>query len=371
MLKFHINYKDQNSSARVGTIETNHGTVETPAFMPVGTQATVKSLTPDEIKDLGFSMIVVNAYHIYLRPGHHLVKNYGGLHGFMGWDKSIATDSGGFQVLSLSKKRKILDNGIFFQSHIDGSEHLFTPEKSIEIQEYLGSDIMMCLDECPPYQSSYEYIRNSVAVTTRWANQCKACKNNKEAALFGIIQGGIYKDLREKSAQDLVEMDFDGYSVGGLGIGETTEDLVTITDQTLKHVPVDKPRYLMGLGTPVDILELVSSGVDLFDCVIPTRNARNGTLFTSKGKIVIKNAQYKDDPNPIDDSCECYTCKNFSRAYLRHLFMSGELLAYRLFTINNLHYYSKLMKEIRNHIKLGSYNKFKKHFIESGGEFLN
>lgn len=355
MFGFKLKEKDINTKARCGTITTAHGKVNTPAFMPVGTQATVKTMTPEDLDGMGFEMMIVNAYHLYLRPGHVLVKELGGLQKFMGWNKSVATDSGGFQVLSLAKTRKILEHGISFQSHLDGSKHLLTPEKAVEVQEYLNSDIMMCLDECPPVESPREYIEKAVDLTTRWAGECKHARTDETKALFGIVQGGIYKDLRQKSMDGLMELDFEGYSIGGLGIGEESEETYHTTEFCLNTLPEDKVRYLMGIGKPEDIVEAVSKGVDLFDCVIPTRNARNGNVFTSNGKIVIKNAQYSNDNSPLDEKCGCYTCTNFSRAYLRHIFLAGELLSHRLLTLHNLYYYATLMKRIRESIVQGKF----------------
>lgn len=366
MYRFEILKSDHSTNARRGRIHTAHGVVDTPAFMPVGTQASVKSMTPSDLDELGYQMIIVNAYHVYLRPGHKVVQKFGGLQNYMGWHKPVATDSGGFQVLSLAKKRKVTNDGIFFQSHIDGSEHLLTPEKSIEIQQDLNADIMMCLDECPPHDSPYEYLTSSVDLTTKWARFCKEARRNGDQALFGIVQGSIYSDLREKSAHELMEIGFEGYSIGGLGIGEETDNTFQVTELCNKILPADKVRYLMGLGKPEDIVKAVSLGVDLFDCVIPTRNARNGTVFTNKGKIVIKNAQYLEDQSPIDESCECYTCRNFSRSYLRHLFIAGEILSLRLFTLHNLYYYASLMSNIRNSIVNEEFSELKNKYLGLG-----
>lgn len=370
MYSFKLIKKDEKCAARFGKIHTFHGKVETPAFMPVATQATVKSLTPDDLSNLGFEMLISNAYHLYLRPGTETIKNLGGLQKYMSWNKPVATDSGGFQVLSLSKKRIIKDDGIVFQSHLDGSEHFLTPQKSVEIQTELGSDIMMCLDECPPHDSSQSYIEKSVELTTRWAKLCKDAKKNSDNALFGIIQGGVFSDLRKRSAEQLVELDFDGYSIGGLGIGEKSELTYELASVCVDQIPENKLRYMMGIGKPADILESVNIGVDLFDCVIPTRNARNGTLFTSKGKVVIKNAQYADDEKPLDSNCECYCCKNFSKAYLRHIYMAGEILALRLLTLHNLKYYSDFMKKIRDAINSEDFSDFYLKMLNSE-EILN
>ncbi len=371
MFTFEIHKKDESTKARLGQMTTAHGVVDTPAFMPVATQATVKSLSPEEIQEMGFQMVISNAYHLYLRPGHRTVEKLGGLHKFMSWNNSITTDSGGYQVLSLSKTRKIKDDGILFRSHLDGSEHMFTPEKCIEIQESLGVDIMMCLDECPPYPSTKEYMRKSIDLTTRWAKLCRASKKRTDNALFGIVQGGVYKELREQSANDLIDIGFEGYAVGGLGIGEDPEQTYETTENTLNVLPVDKPRYLMGLGKPEDIVTAVSMGVDLFDCVIPTRNARNGTLFTSRGKLVIKNAQFAQDERPIDEGCECYTCQTFSRAYLRHLYIAKEILVLRLLTLHNLNFYAELMKGIRGSILSGDFPNYLSRVQSLGGEKEN
>lgn len=356
MFRFELLKKDSETGARLGAIHTPHGVVDTPCFMPVATQATVKGMTPAELEDMGFGMLIVNAYHIYLRPGVEVVSAHGGLHGFMNWEKPIATDSGGFQVLSLAKKSKIREDGIVFQSHLDGSTHEFTPAKSIEIQKSLGSDIIMCLDECPPYPSTHEYMSSSIERTTRWAGMCKEAWGGYDGGLFGIVQGGVFADLREKSAEGLRELDFDGYALGGLGIGESSEDMYGTVGRTTPLLPEQKPRYLMGVGTPLDILESVARGVDLFDCVMPTRNARNGTLFTNCGKVVIKNSQYAADVGPLDPECDCYTCRTFSLAYLRHLYQAGEILALRLLTLHNLYFYSRLMKEIRESIVSGGFH---------------
>ncbi|NIP54838.1 MAG: tRNA guanosine(34) transglycosylase Tgt [Phycisphaerae bacterium] len=359
MHKFEILKEDHSTKARTGIITTSHGTVQTPAFMPVATLGTVKSITPEELQELGFSMIISNAYHLYLRPGHKQIREFGGLHKFMNWNNSIATDSGGFQVLSLAKKRKIKEDGIVFQSHLDGSEHFLTPKLSIEIQEHVGSDIMMCLDECPPYSDDYKAIDKSLELTGRWARLCKESRTTDEhgqiGALFGIVQGGVFSDLRKKSAEQLMDIDFDGYSIGGLGIGEDPHKTHELIEYTAALLPKDKTRYAMGIGNPADIIQAVSGGVDLFDCVIPTRNARNGTLFTNTGKLVIKNAQFTSDSKPIDESCSCYTCKNYSRAYIRHLYICKEILAIRLLTMHNLSFFGSLMKSIRERLGDGTF----------------
>ncbi len=362
MYKFEIIKEDNFTKARTGLISTSHGRVETPAFMPVATQGTVKSIIPEELQDLGFRMIISNAYHLYLRPGHKEINNLGGLHKFMNWRNSIATDSGGFQVLSLSKKRKVKEDGIIFQSHLDGSEHFFTPKLSIEIQQAVGSDIMMCLDECPPYSTDYSQIEKSLQLTTRWAKMCKEHKSGEQNALFGIVQGGIFESLRKRSCEQLIDIGFDGYSIGGLGIGEEPERTHELIECSSGLLPANKTRYAMGIGNPLDIIKSVCYGVDLFDCVIPTRNARNGTLFTNNGKLVIKNAQFTNDSNPIDEYCKCYTCKNYSRAYLRHLYISKEILAIRLLTMHNLYFFSGLMTSIRDAIKDGTFTELNNRF---------
>jgi queuine tRNA-ribosyltransferase len=366
MFRFEIHNKDIRTGARNGMFHTSHGTVETPGFMPVATHGTVRAMTSSEIESIGFDILVVNAYHIYLRPGHSLVKRLGGLHEFMSWKHPILTDSGGFQALSLSKVRRITDDGIIFQSHLDGSKHFLTPTKSIEIQQELNADIMMCLDECPPYESDYEYMRNSVELTSRWARLCKGAINDRYNGLFGIVQGGVFPELRRRSAADLLEIDFDGYAIGGLGIGESKDKTFEMAEITVTKLPYEKPRYLMGLGSPEDMVEAVSMGIDLFDCVVPTRNARNGTVFTNQGKLVIKNARYVEDKSPIDEECDCYTCKTFSRAYLRHLYMTGEILAMRLLTFHNLYYYSSLMKRIRESLIRGEFHSFKTQLKSRG-----
>jgi len=317
--------------------------------MPVGTQGTVKALTPEDMKAIGIEILLANTYHLYLRPGHKVIEKLGGLHEFMNWSGSILTDSGGFQVYSLAKLRTISEEGVRFQSHIDGSTHLLGPEEAMDIQQSLGADIIMAFDECAPYPADYDYVLNSVRLTQSWAERCLDKKTHNQA-LFGIVQGGMYPDLREMSAKGLVDMDFDGYALGGLSVGEDNLIRQRVIEETVPFLPDEKPVYLMGVGTPEDIIDAVLEGVDMFDCVMPTRNARNGTLFTGTGKVIIKNACYLEDPGPIDEDCECYTCQNYSRAYLRHLFLAKELLSYRLNSIHNLHYYTQLMNEIREAI---------------------
>ena len=351
---FQIVKEDNQTKARAGIIQTLHGAVQTPVFIPVGTYATVKTCTPDELEALGAKIILGNAYHLYLRPGHNIVKKAGGLHKFMSWKHSILTDSGGFQVFSLGANREITEEGTIFKSEIDGSKHFFSPERSIEIQNAIGADIIMNFDECTPYPCDYEYAKNSMEMTTRWAKRCKSVHKSKQL-LFGIVQGSVYPDLRRKSVESLVEMNFDGYAVGGLSVGEDKEIMYSILGCTTPLLPKDKPHYLMGVGTPENIVESVSLGIDMFDCVLPTRNARNGSLFTSEGMIKIKNAQYKRDFTPLDAKCRCYTCTNFTRAYLRHLFMANEILGHRLHTLHNLHFYLSLMRGIRRSIFDGTF----------------
>ena len=306
----------KQSGARLGRLHTPHGVIESPIFMPVGTQATVKAMTPEELKEIGSQIILSNTYHLYMRPGHDLVKEAGGLHKFMNWDRPILTDSGGFQVFSLGPLRKITEEGVHFRSHIDGSKHFISPEKAMEIQNALGSDIMMAFDECAPYPADREYVKNSLERTTRWLKRCKeAHKNTENQALFGIIQGGMYKDLREQSAKEILELDLPGYAVGGLSVGEPKELMYEVLDYTVPLMPEDKPRYLMGVGSPDDLLEGVIRGIDMFDCVLPTRIARNGTAMTSQGKVVVRNAKYARDFTPLDPECDCYCCKNYTKAY--------------------------------------------------------
>jgi queuine tRNA-ribosyltransferase len=318
--------------------------------MPVGTQATVKSLTGEDLVELGAEIILGNTYHLFLRPGHETIKQLGGLHQFMHWDRPILTDSGGYQVFSLGELVEVKAEGVTFQSHIDGSKHFLSPQRVIEIQESLGADIMMCLDECTPYPATREETLQSLELTSQWARQCREAKRTSTQSLFGIVQGGMYANLREESVIDLIELDFDGYAIGGLSVGEDKDTMRHIIEKTAPNLPDGKPRYLMGVGTPEDILSAVQMGIDMFDCVLPTRNARNGVLFTHLGKIAIKNARYAKDPQPIDENCRCYTCRRYSRAYLRHLFMAREILSYRLNTIHNLFYYMEFMSLIRQAI---------------------
>ena len=359
---FEILAKDPLTRARAGKIVTSHGSFSTPAFLPVGTQGTVKSLTPEELVEVGVEAILGNTYHLYLRPGHETIGRLGGLHPFAHWERPILTDSGGYQIFSLGDLRKISEDGVTFQSHLDGSLHFLSPEKVIEIQRALGSDIAMVLDECVPYPSPYEYVKSSTQRTTRWAERCLRARQEDDPALFAIVQGGLYQDLREASARDLVQMDFQGFAIGGLSVGEPKPEMIRILEGTLPLLPEQVPRYLMGVGTPEDILEAVVLGVDFFDCVLPTRNGRNGTLFTSGGKVSIKQAQYAEDKKPIDETCSCYTCRHYSRAYLRHLYMAKEILSSRLNTIHNLSYYMSFLMKIREAIRKGTLLDFYKHY---------
>lgn len=367
-LRFSVVTQDKQTKARSGEFVTPHGKVETPVFMPVGTQATVKAMTPESLMCVGSEIILGNAYHLYLRPGAELIDSMGGLHRFMNWNLPILTDSGGFQILSLGKSLDLTAEGATFRSHLDGSKHFIRPEDSIHIQQLLGSDIVMAFDECIPYPASYEYVENSIKMTIDWARRCQEAHRNgnkKGQSLFGIVQGSTYKELREHCASALLPMDFDGYAIGGLMVGEPMETAYEVIDFTTSILPEDRPRYAMGVGMPADIFHCIASGVDMFDCVLPTRNARNGCLFTSQGRLTIKNAQYTRDTTPPDPLCECYTCRNFSRAYLRHLFISGEILACILNTIHNLYYYIQLVKKIGKAIREGQFFDFWQDFLHS------
>ncbi|MEW6685822.1 MAG: tRNA guanosine(34) transglycosylase Tgt [Candidatus Edwardsbacteria bacterium] len=363
-MRFEIIKHDKNTSARTGRLTTSHGIVETPIFMPVGTQGTVKTVSPKELEECGVQIVLANTYHLYLRPGPELIKSAGGLHNFISWSHPILTDSGGYQVFSLSDLRQISEEGVSFRSHFDGSSHFFTPEKVIEIQEALWADIIMTLDECPPYPSSYEYARKSTELTTKWAIRCKKAQTNNETqALFGIIQGSTYSDLRLLSTKNLVDLDFPGYAIGGLALGEPKVIMWELVSLVVQNLPPEKPRYLMGVGYPEDLISAVTLGIDLFDCVLPTRNARNGTVFTRFGRLSIKNATYANDFSPLDSECNCYTCRNFSRAYLRHLFNTGEILAPRLATLHSVHFFLWLMKEIRQAISEDRFDTLRKEFL--------
>ena len=368
MLNFDIVAKSSTTRARAGVIETARGQVETPVFMPVGTLGTVKSLTPDELLSAGAQIILGNTYHLYLRPGCDVIDQFDGLHKFMCWKGPILTDSGGFQVFSLAKLAKISEEGVAFQSHIDGSSHLLTPEKAVEIQACLGSDIIMCLDNCIQHPASHAQTRRALDITSCWAERCKAAWQggaNGHSALFGIVQGGMFKDLRELSSNALIAQDFDGFAIGGLSVGEPVETMLEIADFTLPKLPDEKPKYIMGTGTPGDLIELVALGADMFDCVLPTRNARNGQIFRQQGTLNISNAKYRHDTNPLEPGCDCYTCRNYSRAYLRHLYMAKELLAYRLNTLHNVYFFLNLMKHVRQAILKDEFEFFRKNFYKN------
>ena len=362
-IKFEVLKKSKKTKARLGKLYTPHGIIDTPVFMPVGTKATVKAMTPGELEQLKVNIILNNSYHLYLKPGHTLIAKAGGLHKFMGWNGSILTDSGGFQIFSLGKLNKISDEGVFFNSHIDGSKHFIDPEKAMEIQMALGSDIAMAFDECSPYPAGRYQVETAAHRTLQWAKRCKEAHNSPKQSLFGIVQGGAYKDLRIENARNLVALDFSGYAIGGLSVGEPKPIMYEVLDYTVPCLPREKPRYLMGVGAPQSILEGVIRGVDMFDCVLPTRNARNGSLFTSSGKISITNAKYKDDLTPLDSECHCYTCKNFTKAYLRHLYMSKEILSSILGTIHNLHFMTGLMKNIGLALQEDRILEYKEEFL--------
>ena len=365
-IKYELLKKDENTKARHGILHTNHGSFETPMFMPVGTLANVKTLVPEELKAMNSAVILSNTYHLWLRPGEDIVSKAGGLHKFMNYDGPILTDSGGFQVFSLAKPKDISEEGVKFKSHIDGSTLFLTPEKSIGIQNKLDSDIAMSFDECPPASASYKYMKNSIERTLRWAKRGKDVHNNENQSLFGIVQGGAYKDLREFSATETVKLDFDGYSIGGVANdNESKEDMYNAIDYSIPYLPEDKPRYLMGVGEPVDILEGVERGIDMFDCVLPTRIARHGNAFTHSGKINLRNSKYKEDFTPIEEGCDCYTCKNYTKAYIRHLLVSKEQLAGRLLSIHNIRFLIKLTEDIRESIDNNTFTEYKNNFLNN------
>ena len=350
------------TGARAGRLHTPHGSFDTPMFMPVGTQGTVKTLAPEELSTMGAGVILGNTYHLFLRPGHEIVRKAGGLHRFMNWNGGILTDSGGFQVFSLGDLRKISEEGVAFRSHLDGSRQFLSPEKSMEVQMALGSDIAMAFDECTPYPAEYDYACASMRLTTRWARRCLAAHTREDQALFGIVQGGMYKDLRQESAEALVEMDFPGYAIGGLSVGEPKPLMYELLEHTTPLLPAGKARYLMGVGTPDCLVEGVARGIDMFDCVFPTRVARNGTAITSVGRVVIRNAAYIEDFSPLDPACDCYTCRNYSRAYLRHLIRCDEIFGLRLMSLHNLHYLIRLMRGIRMSILEDRFVEFQQNF---------
>jgi queuine tRNA-ribosyltransferase len=359
----HFHLLKTSGNARAGELITAHGVVPTPVFMPVGSQGTVKTLTPDDIKDLGFKMLLANNYHLYLRPGIDVVEKMGGLHRFMGWDGAVLTDSGGYQVFSLAPLRKIDDDGVTFRSHIDGSEHCLTPETATQYQEKLGADVIMALDECTAYGDSQEKVQKAMERTHRWAERCLKAHEKKEQALYAIVQGGMFPELRRQSARCLTSMDFPGYAIGGLSVGEPKEITLAMLSETVALLPSARPRYLMGVGSPEDLVEGVARGIDIFDCALPTRVARNGALFTGQGRINIRNAVYKTKDAPLDPDCDCYTCRNFSAAYLSHLFRAGELLALRLATVHNLRFIGNLMRKIRESIIADTFNALKDDFL--------
>ena len=362
MMQYHVQQSDRHSKGRIGLLTTGHAEIDTPAFMPVGSLGPVKGLEPEDLQRLGFRLILNNAYHLYLRPGHKIVADMGGLHAFTGWPGGILTDSGGFQIFSLAKLCEITDEGVMFQSHIDGATHFITPEKAIEIEEALGADIIMVLDQCVALPADREIIRESVRRTQLWAERCQATKRRTDQALFGIVQGGLEADLRVASAREIVRLGFDGYAIGGLSVGEGKTDMYAMLDVTVPELPEKKPRYLMGVGHPEDLLEGVARGIDLFDCVVPSRHGRTGSLFTTTGRVVIKQAQYAEDERPIDPECACPVCRRYSRAYLHHLFMVKEMLGARLNSIHNLWYFSDLMRRIREALLEGTFLEFREAF---------
>ncbi|MCL5291774.1 MAG: tRNA guanosine(34) transglycosylase Tgt [Actinobacteria bacterium] len=369
MIEFEVLHEDDKTNARVGRLTTPHGTVDTPVFMPVGTKAAVKAMSPDELKEIGFKLVLANAYHLHMRPGEEIIEAAGGLHNFMHWDGAILTDSGGFQVFSLGATRKVSDEGVEFRSTVDGTKHFLTPERVIEIEAALGADIIMPLDVCPPFPSERAVVEEAVRRTSEWAVRSKRAILSDQA-LFGIVQGGVFAELRRESAQALVELDLSGHAVGGLSVGEPHEQMFEVLEETVSRLPKKKPRYLMGVGNPTSIIEAVARGVDMFDSALPTRIARNGLALTSAGKVNIKNAQYARDYSPLDPADDCYTCKNFSRAYLRHLYQAGEILAARLITWHNLSYLEKLAARTRVSIAAGYFDEFRAEYLaEHGLEF--
>ncbi|MGD8251813.1 MAG: tRNA guanosine(34) transglycosylase Tgt [Desulfobacterales bacterium] len=370
MPPFSFQIAARSGRARAGVVRTARGPVETPIFMPVGTLGTVKSVSPEELRSVGAQIILGNTYHLYLRPGCDVIRTFGGLHRFMNWSGPILTDSGGFQVFSLAGLQRCSEEGVRFRSHIDGSPHVLTPEKAVSIQIDLDSTIMMCLDQCISYPATRDQAAAALSLTTRWAKRCHCAwkaEARPESALFGIVQGGMFKDLRREAAHALVEMDFPGYALGGLSVGEPADIMLDTADASLPCLPENRPRYIMGVGTPENLVELVALGADMFDCVLPTRNARNGQLFTHRGTLNIANARFRNDPSPVDDGCSCYTCRLYSRAYLRHLYQARELLAYRLNTLHNLHYYLELVRQMREAIVADSFDAFKAAFYQKRG----
>ena len=351
----------------MGKLHTPHGVIDTPVFMPVGTQASVKAMSQDEMRDMGFPIILGNTYHLYLRPGHELIKKAGGLHRFMNWSSAILTDSGGYQVFSLSDLRRISADGVLFKSYLDGSSHVFSPETVVEIQNAIGADIIMAFDECPPYPSTWEYTREATQRTHDWALKCKESHSNEDQLLFGIVQGGLYKDLRQWSAEYISSLDFPGNAIGGVSVGEPKEEMHNIVEWAAPLLPQEKPRYLMGVGTPLDIIDFVMQGIDMFDCVLPTRLGRNGSMYTTYGRINIKNARFIDDFTPLDPECDCWTCQNYTRAYIRHLYKAGEILASRLATFHNLYFYKRIIDGIRAAIAADNLIGFRQDFLAKYG----
>ena len=364
---YELLHKCKQTGARLGRVHTPHGSFDTPAFMPVGTQATVKGMSPEELERMDAGIILSNTYHLYMRPGHEIVKKAGGLHGFMNWNRPILTDSGGFQVFSLADNRKITEEGAMFKSHIDGSKHMFSPEKAMEIENALGADIIMAFDECIPYPCEHDYADKSVERTTRWLERCISANAREDQALFGIIQGGIYPDLREKSARQITSFDLPGYAIGGLSVGEPKKDMYRMLEHTVPFMPVEKPRYLMGVGSPDCLVEGSIRGIDMFDCVLPTRIGRNGTVMTSGGRLIVRDAANAEDFGPMDPECDCYACRNFSKAYIRHLIKANEMLGLRLTTWHNLHFLLHLMKQIREAIIGDRLGDFRNEFFEKYG----
>lgn len=360
---FQVLKQDEKSAARAGRLQTAHGAIETPVFMPVGTQATVKCMTPEELRSLGAQIVLGNTYHLVIRPGVELIRRAGGLHKFMGWDGPILTDSGGFQVFSLAKLRKISPEGVEFQSHVDGATLFLGPREAMAAQAALGSDIAMAFDECAPWPCDREYACRSVELTLKWAARCREQGRTDGQLLFGIVQGSVYADLRERCARDLVAMDFDGYAIGGVSVGESPAEMMRQVEYSMPHLPGDRPRYLMGVGTPPQMLDMIARGVDMFDCVLPTRGARMGRVFTARGTYAIKNAPNKDDFGPLEEGCSCYACRNFSRAYIRHLFWANEILGLRLMTCHNLHLYLGLLHRARAVITAGTFEDFRSEFV--------
>jgi queuine tRNA-ribosyltransferase len=367
-LSFEVGARCPETAARTGLMHLPHGAVRTPVFMPVGTQGAVKAVSPRVLTELGAEMVLANTYHLYLRPGHDLVESLGGLHRFMGWERPLLTDSGGYQVFSLGELCKVTDDGVRFASHVDGSRHDFTPELSMAVQQALGADIAMVFDECLPYPATREVTRRSMERSVAWAARSKAAHNRATQALFGIVQGGFESDLRVASAQAMTALGFDGYAIGGLSVGEGPALMLEVLDGTVPHLPEDAPRYLMGVGTPIDLVRAVARGIDMFDCVMPTRHARTGQRFVGWGRINIKNARYRDDPEPVEPGCSCYTCRTFSRAYLRHLFMAGEILGHELNAIHNLHHYLTLMERMREAIAAGRFGAFLRDAVRQTDE---